>query len=614
MYKFLDNISSPSDVKKLNIAELNELSAEIRDFLIDKVSQTGGHLASNLGIVELTLAIHKVFDIPTDKIIFDVGHQSYVHKILTGRRDRFDTLRRFGGLSGFPKTNESECDFFNTGHSSTSISAALGYARARDLDGGKYSVIALFGDGALTGGMMYDAGRSKTPLILILKFNELSISKNVGAVSMHLRRLRTTRFYFKSKYRAERFLDKTPIIGRPISNLIRHIKRSLRRMVIPTTLFDEMGFNYIGPVDGHNINSLIPCLEYAKYESKPVLIHVQTKKGMGYSYAENNPQKFHGVSAFDKATGETVPSGCTYSSKFGESLVNIAEENKKVIAVTGAMPNGTGLDEFAKKHKNRFFDVGIAEQHGVTFCSGLAKAGYIPVIPLYSSFLQRAYDQVLHDVCLQNLHVVFPVDRAGIVGADGETHQGVYDISFLSHMPNMTILAPSGFDELDAMLRYAINTHSGPVAIRYPRGGVQSDFKNDFVFGKAVTVKSGKDLTVIASGRTVKTAESVSEILDSYGISCEITALPTIKPLDEAAVIAAAMKTQAVITIEDNVKIGGIGSMIAELLEEKNVNCSFRAFAFPDSPITHGSTEEIDDYYGMSAEKIANEVLKKWAK
>ena len=618
MYKFLDKINSPKDVKKLSIAELNCLSEEIREFLIDKVSQTGGHLASNLGVVELTVAIHKVFDIPEDKMIFDVGHQSYVHKILTGRRDRFDTLRQFNGLSGFPKTNESDCDSFNTGHSSTSISAALGLARARDLDGGKYSVIALFGDGALTGGMMYeamnDAGRSKTPLILILNDNEMSISKNVGAVSMHLRRLRTTQFYFKSKYRAERFLNKVPLIGTPIGNILRRIKRSLRRMVIPTTLFDEMGINYIGPVDGHSISSLIPCLEYAKHESKPVLIHVQTKKGKGYSYAESNPQKFHGISAFDKETGEIHSSSYSYSAQFGDSLVRIAENNKKVIAITGAMPNGTGLDAFAKKYKNRFFDVGIAEQHGVTFSAGLAKAGYIPVIPLYSSFLQRAYDQVLHDVCLQNLHVVFPIDRAGIVGADGETHQGIYDISFLSHMPNMTILSPSSFSELDSMLEYAICVHKGPIAVRYPRGGTQSNFKNEFIFKKAAKVKDGRDLSIFASGRTVKIAEDVCAILKAAGKDCEIIALPTIKPLDEAAVIASAMKTQAVITIEDNVKIGGIGSLIAELLEEKHVECTFKAFAFPDVPIIHGTVNEIDAHYGMSAESIADEVLKKWVK
>lgn len=335
---------------------------------------------------------------------------------------------------------------------------------------------------------------------------------------------------------------------------------------------------------------------------------------MGYSYAESNPQKFHGISAFDKKTGETAPSSVTYSSQFGESIVNIAEENKKVIAVTGAMPDGTGLDEFAKKYKSRFFDVGIAEQHGVTFCAGLAAAGYIPVIPLYSSFLQRAYDQVLHDVCLQNLHVVFPVDRAGIVGADGETHQGVYDISFLSHMPNMAILSPSSFKELDEMLRYAVNVHKGPIAIRYPRGSVQSDFKNDFVFGKAAAVKNGTDLTIIASGRSVKTAEEVSDILAKNSIDCEILALPTIKPLDKNAVIASAEKTHTVITIEDNVKIGGIGSIVAELLEENSINRTFHAFAFPDVPVIHGTVSEIDDYYGMSAKKIAYEVLNKWVK
>lgn len=618
MYKLLDKIKSPDDLKKLNTAELPELCREIREFLIDSVSKTGGHLASNLGVVELTVALHTVFSVPEDKIVFDVGHQSYVHKILTGRRSSFDTLRQFEGLSGFPKRSESDADAFNTGHSSTSISAALGIARGRDLAGDNYNVIAVFGDGALTGGMMYeamnDAGRSKTPLILILNDNAMSISKNVGAVASHLRSLRTSPFYFKSKHIVEEILNRIPLIGSATANLIRKVKRGVRRMVIPTTMFDDLGFTYIGPVDGHDLSSLISVLEYSKIEKKPVFIHVQTKKGKGYAPAENNPLKFHGISAFDAATGETKKSGETYSDRFGTTLIELAKKNDKIVAITGAMPNGTGISEFPKRFKNRFFDVGIAEQHGVTLAAGLASVGYIPVIPLYSSFLQRAYDQTLHDVCLQNLHVVFPIDRAGIVGADGETHQGIYDISYLSHMPNMAILSPSTFLELDKMLSYAINEHKGPIAIRYPRGGTQAQIiGTDFKFGQAVTIASGRDVSIIASGRMVKRAQEVADALKPHRISCEIVVLPTIKPLDEAAVLATAMKTKYVITIEDNVKIGGMGSMIATLLSEKNVNTKIKIHAFPDTPITHGSIDELDKLYGLDAASIAEGILKETA-
>ena len=616
MGNLLSSINSPDDLKKLNNEALKQLCAEIREFLIESVSHTGGHLASNLGIVELTVAIHKVFDLPNDKLIFDVGHQSYVHKILTGRRDDFKTLRQFGGISGFPKRAESEYDAFNTGHSSTSISAALGLARARDLSGEKHNILAVFGDGALTGGMMYeamnDAGHSKTPLILILNDNEMSISKNVGAIAKHLRKLRSSSLYFKSKDVVERFLQKLPVIGKPLDTAIRYIKRGIRNLVIPTSLFDELGFYYMGPVDGHNIELLISSLEYAKQEQKPVVVHVQTKKGKGYLHAENNPQKFHGIPAFNKETGETAASVETYSDCFGKKLTELAAENEKIVAITGAMPNGTGLDMFADKFKSRFFDVGIAEQHGVTLCAGLAASGYIPVIPLYSSFLQRAYDQVLHDVCLQNLHVVFPIDRAGIVGSDGETHQGVYDISYLSHMPNMTILSPSSFKELEEMLDYAINTHNGPIAIRYPRGSQEAEYM-PFEYPKSVTVKSGKDVSIIATGRMLKTATDICDILSKDNISCEIVALPVIKPFDKAAVIAAALKTGRVITIEDNVKLGGIGYMCAQTLCENEICTKFKAFAFPDVPIVHGTVAELDKFYGLDSQTIANEV-RKWVK
>ena len=610
MDKLLDKIKSPDDLKKLDTGELTQLCHEIREFLIDSVSETGGHLASNLGIVELTVALHTVFDVPKDKIVFDVGHQSYVHKILTGRKDNFGTLRRFHGMSGFPKRSESDCDVFNTGHSSTSISAALGLARGRDLDGDDYNVIAVFGDGALTGGMMYeamnDAGHSNTPLILILNDNAMSISKNVGAVSRHLRKLRMSPVYFRSKHAVESFLKKLPLLGKPVVTLIKQIKRFFRRLVIPTTIFDDMGFTYMGPVDGHDIKSIMQCFEYVKGEKKPVFIHVQTKKGKGYAPAESNPQKFHGISAFDKRTGETKKSSETYSARFGSVMVRLAEKNDKLIAITGAMPNGTGLDEFQKRFKNRFFDVGIAEQHGVTLSAGLAASGYIPVIPLYSSFLQRAYDQTLHDVCLQNLHVVFPIDRAGIVGADGETHQGIYDISYLSHMPNMTILSPATLDQLETMLDFAVNSFNAPIAIRYPRGSTEAkDVPTDFTLGKAQLLQSGKDVTIIATGRMVKRAQEVAALA---GKSVEILALPTIKPLDEAAVIASAMKTKHVITIEDNVKTGGMGSMIATLLKEKQVECKFRIFAFPDEPVTHGSIDELDKLYGLDAISIVSKI------
>lgn len=610
MDRILDKINSPDDLKKLNTDELSALCAEIREFLIDSVSKTGGHLASNLGIVELTVALHTVFQVPRDKIVFDVGHQSYVHKILTGRRGQFNTLRQFGGISGFPKQSESETDAFNTGHSSTSVSAALGLARGRDLDGDDYSVIAVFGDGALTGGMMYeamnDAGHTKTPLILILNDNEMSISKNVGAVSKHLRTLRTSSVYFRSKYIVERFLKKIPLLGNVLVNIIKHIKRAFRRLVIPTTLFDDMGFHYMGPVDGHDIKSLIACFEYVRGEKRPVLIHVQTKKGKGYAPAESNPQKFHGIPPFDKETGETKKSGETYSERFGSTMLSLAEKNQKLVAITGAMPNGTGLDEFKRRFKKRFFDVGIAEEHGVTLAGGLAKAGYIPVIPLYSSFLQRAYDQTLHDICLQKLHVVFPIDRAGIVGADGETHQGVYDISYLSHMPNMTLLSPATLNQLEAMLDFAVNKFDAPIAIRYPRGGCEADgVPDDFQLGQAQILQSGNDLTIIASGRMTARAQEVSRIL---GMSAEIIALPSIKPLDEASVISSAMKTGHVVTIEDNVKTGGMGSMIGTLLKEKQVECTFKIFAFPDKPITHGTIDELDKLYGLDAVSIANKI------
>lgn len=615
----LESINSPEDLKGLSVDELKTLCDEIRQFLIDNVSKTGGHLASNLGVVELTVAMLKVFDLPYDKIVYDVGHQSYVHKLLTGRRESFLTLRTFGGISGFPKRLESEYDSFDTGHSSTSISAALGMARAAKLSNENRNIIALFGDGALTGGMMYeainDAGHSKTPLILVLNDNAMSISKNVGGIAKHLRKLRMHPAYRRSKDAIEALFNHIPLLGNPVIKLLRIIKGTVKAYIVPSNLFDSMGLKYFGPIDGHNISELISAFERVKSEKATVLLHVQTVKGKGYAPAEHNPSKFHGIGKFDRETGETPSSKDCYSSVFGDELVKLAERNEKIVAITGAMPLGTGLETFAKKYKNRFFDVGIAEQHAVTLAAGLAASGYTPVVPLYSTFLQRAYDQALHDVCLQNLHVVFPIDRAGIVGADGETHQGVYDISYLSHMPNMTILSPDNFSEFRQMLCYAIEAHNGPIAIRYPRGSQEADYLHKpFKFGKAITVTEGAGVSIICSGRMVGRALEVNNILKSDSIKCEIIALPTIRPMDCDAVIASAKKCGNVITIEDNVRTGGIGSAVAALLEESSVDTEhFKIFAFPEEPIVHGSVDELDKKYGVDAQSIALEVYK-WLK
>lgn len=612
----LNSINCPNDIKYLSIDEKNMLCRELREFIVKNLSNTGGHLASNLGAVELTIALYSAFDLPKDKIIFDVGHQAYVHKILTGRKDQFNTIRQYGGLSGFPKRSESEFDCFDTGHSSTSISAAAGMARARDLEGSDRNIVAVFGDGALTGGMMYEAicdiGHSKTPVILVLNDNAISIEKNVGAISKYLRSLRIQPGYFKSKKRIESFLNKLPVGGRITAKFLKGTKRWIKSIALPPTMFDDLGIEYMGPVDGHDIQQMTKVFQRAIAAHAPVLVHVHTTKGKGYAPAENAPSKYHGVGKFDVETGITVSSPTDYSAVFGRKISQISKKNEKVVAITGAMPSGTGLIEFSKNFPERFFDVGIAEQHAITMAAGLAVSGYTPVVPLYSSFLQRAYDQTLHDVCLQNLHVVLPVDRAGIVGADGETHQGIYDIAYLYHMPNMSILSPSTFQELENMLEYAVNIHSSPIAIRYPRGASQADITDtSFEFGKAKTVLSGKDISIISTGRMVKRAQEVAALLENHKISCEIISLPTLKPLDEAAILATSMKTKVTAVIEDGVKYGGIGSVIAGLLMEKGVSLSgFYRFAFPDTPVVHGSIDQLDSHYGLDTESIAAKLKK----
>lgn len=614
MSKLLDKVNSPADIKDLSIKELEELCGELREFLVEKVSKTGGHLASSLGVCELTVAIHKVFDLPKDKLIWDVGHQSYVHKILTGRKNQFDTLRKYGGISGFPKTRENPADTFNTGHSSTSISAALGIAEARKLSGEDYNVLAVFGDGAFTGGMMYEAvnnaGQYGSKLILILNDNEMSISDNVGAVSKYLCSLRTKKGYYRSKSTVGDILDKLPIGGKSLRNFIKRTKKRLKKVVLPTTMFDDLGFDYIGPIDGHDMAALINILEIAKINPDPVVIHIKTVKGKGYVHAENNPQKFHGISKFDVETGEIITDGesMDYSAKFGEKLVEIAEKNDKVVAITGAMPSGTGLMDFKKKFPERFYDVGIAEQHAVTMGAGLSIAGYVPVIPIYSSFFQRAYDQILHDVSLQKLHAVFCVDRAGVVGADGETHHGLLDISFMADMPYMSILSPSSFKEFEQMIDFAINHHNAPISIRYPRGNDQFEV-GDFEYGKGKVIEKGEDVLIISSGRMMGRADEVAGELKKSGLSVTLIALPTILPLDKGLILENILPVTAV--IEDHCKECGIGSLVGKVIAENNANTSLISFGFPKEPIIHGSVSELDNHYGLSKDSIAKEIKEK---
>lgn len=598
----LKDIKSPKYIKSLSDSELETLAFEIRKFLIESVSRTGGHLASNLGVVELTLALHSVFDFSKDRLIWDVGHQSYVHKILTGRLDRFPTLRKFGGISGFPKTSESIYDAFNTGHASTSVSASLGMARARDLAGEKFDVVSVFGDGALTGGMMFealnDAGHSKSKVIMILNDNNMSISHNVGAISRYLQKLRVKPEYYRSKEFIEELLARLPLGAARAKDTAKRAKTALRKKVIPTTLFDNLGLNYIGPIDGHDITALKTVLERAKKSDSSSFIHIRTVKGKGYRPAEANPQQYHGVSAKHSASPD-------YTKAFGEKLTELASKNKRVVAITAAMPINTGLLGFARLFKNRYFDVGIAEEHAITMAAGLAMGGFVPVVPIYSTFLQRAYDQILHDICLQNLHIVLCADHAGLVGEDGETHHGMYDIAFLSHMPNMTVLSPSSFEELSDMLEYAVNIHSGPIAIRFPKGASQAKGL-PFEFGKAQILENGKNIAVISTGRMLKTAQIVCQHVDGTLIS-----LPTIKPLDTDTVIKNIEGKKLAVTIEDAAISGGIGSIISRAIAENGKAVTLMSFAFPDSPIVHGAVSELDKYYGLDSETIISRIEEK---
>lgn len=620
MYEILDKVNSPQDVKALSLAEMNKLADEIRDFLIKRVSECGGHLAANLGVVELTLALHKVFNSPQDKIIWDVGHQSYVHKIITGRKDRMKTLRQYGGLSGFPKCEESEHDAFNTGHSSTSISAALGYALARDLNGEKNSVIAVIGDGALTGGMAFEAlnhaGHMGCDVIVVLNDNEMSISRNVGAMASYLNRLRTDPSYSRTKEDIEQVLQKIPGIGPNLLRAAGRFKDTLKYIMVPGTLFEELGFTYIGPVDGHDLQDLTVVLSNAKKMKGPLLIHTITQKGRGYEPASKNPDIFHGIGPFDVGTGYPLKKSVkTYTELFGEFMVNKAYEDDKVVAITAAMTSGTGLTEFAEKFPERFFDVGICEPHAVVMAAAMARGGLKPVVAIYSSFLQRSYDQLIHDVALQNLPVIFALDRAGLVGEDGPTHHGVFDIAYLRSIPNFTIMAPSNENELLDMLNTAFYIN-GPVAIRWPRGvgeGVKINKERTLLeIGKFKRIEQGKDLAIIAVGRGMSIAQEVAKELKKEGIFATLVDARFIKPLDIEGIIEICSKCQYVLTIEEGVLMGGFGSSILEVLSENNLHVNMIRIGIPDEFIEQGKIDQLFDYLDMDAESIVEKIGARW--
>ncbi|WP_164968418.1 1-deoxy-D-xylulose-5-phosphate synthase [Clostridium tetani] len=616
MINTLDRYKDVYDIKNMSLDELNLLSRELRNFIIESVSQNGGHLASNLGVVELTLSLYNVFDFSYDKLIWDVGHQCYVHKILTGRRSGFQNLRKINGLSGFPKRCESKFDHFETGHSSTSISSALGMARARDLKGENYNVVAVIGDGALTGGMaleaLNDVGDNKTKLTIILNDNQMSIGKNVGGLSTYLSSLRIDPNYNKFKRDVEGIIKKIPNIGKGVAKNLERVKDGVKQVLVPGMLFENMGIKYFGPIDGHNIKQLSKVMDKAKNMKEPVIIHVVTTKGKGYKFAEQNPDKFHGIGSFDYMTGCSKKSkGVTYSKAFGKAMVSIASKDKRVVAITAAMKDGTGLNEFSNKFKNRIFDVGIAEQHAVTMAAGMATAGLRPVFSVYSTFLQRAYDQVLHDVCIQNLPVVFAIDRAGLVGEDGETHQGVFDMSYLSHMPNMTIMAPKCVEELEFMLNWALSQES-PIAIRYPKGESRLNLKpiKNFQKGKWEVLEDEGKISVIATGRMVEKAFNVKETLKERNIDIGLINATFVKPIDKEMLNKIIDEEKTIITLEDNVILGGFGNSVLNYVRDTNSNIKVVNLGFKDEFIPHGKVDDLFKMYGLDEEAILKEVMK----
>lgn len=611
----LDKINSPADVKKLSDEQLKQLAAEIRQLLIEVISHTGGHLAPNLGVVELTLALHKVFNTPQDKLVFDVGHQAYIHKIITGRREQFPTLRQYGGLSGFPKRSESEHDAFGTGHSSTSISAALGMAVARDLQGEDYNVVAIIGDGSMTGGMAFEAlnnaGTLHKKMVVVLNDNEMSISKNVGAMSDYLYHLRTGETYNKIKNDIEGWL-KNMEFGTDVLKAIRRLKGSVKYLMVPTSIFEELGFTYLGPVDGHDIHGLIEVLQAAKKIDGPVMVHVLTKKGKGYKPAEESPNKFHGTGPFEIATGKKITNPAapiSYTEVFGKTITELADSDKKIVGLTAAMPDGTGLNIFAQAHPDRFFDVGIAEQHAVTAAAGMAAAGMKPVTAIYSTFMQRAYDSILHDICMQKLHVTMCLDRAGLVGDDGYTHHGVFDYAYLRSIPNMTIMAPKDENELRHMLKTALS-FNGPISVRYPRGsGVGVDITEpmqELPIGKAEVLREGKELCFWAIGSMVQSAVQAADKLKEQGIDAGVVNMRFAKPLDKELLIEHAKRYGKIVTLEEGVLAGGVGSEVLEILDDAGLlqQCAVLRLGIPDEFVTHGDKKLLFRDLGLDTDAI----------
>lgn len=614
----LERIQKANDIKNLKREELPQLAQEIREFLVDKVSRTGGHLASNLGVVELTMAMHLVFDLPDDKIIWDVGHQSYTHKILTGRKEGFETLRQYGGMSGFPKRKESDCDAFDTGHSSTSISAGVGLVKARDLRGESHSVISVIGDGSLTGGMAYEAlnnaSQLDTNFIIVLNDNYMSISENVGGMSKYLDKIRTADFYTGLKKGVTRTLEQIPVVGDSLIEQIRKTKSSIKQLVVPGMFFEDMGITYLGPVPGHDVSMLCRAFKEAKKIEGPVLIHVLTTKGKGYEPAENEPSKFHGISPFQIETGEvkTKSSKDSYTDIFGKVMCDEAMKRKDIVTITAAMKDGTGLSRFQRMFPERFFDVGIAEEHAVTFAAGLAAGGIKPVFAVYSSFLQRGYDQLIHDVGLQNLPVVFAVDRAGLVGSDGETHQGIFDLSYLSSIPNMTVLSPKHKWELADMLRFAIQ-HEGPIAIRYPRGAAYDqyeEFRSPVVYGKSEMIYEEKDIAVISMGHMFSEAVKVRESLKREGYSCTLVNGRFVKPLDGACITKLAKNHKLIAVMEENVLTGGYGMQVLSFAGEQSLDVKVLPLALPDDYVEHGSVDQLRKETGIDEETMVKKIMK----
>jgi len=618
--KILDEINKENDIKNIEPSDYRALATEIRRFLVEKISKTGGHLASNLGAVELTMALHLFLDLPQDKIVWDVGHQSYTHKILTGRKDEFDTLRMYQGMAGFPKRAESECDVCDTGHSSTSISVALGLAVARDLEKKDNKVVAVIGDGALSGGMAYEAlnnaARLKSNLIIILNDNNMSISENVGGMALYLGKIRANQKYQGLKDDVEQALKKVPSVGSALVDKLKRSKDSIKRLVIPGMLFEDMGLTYIGPIDGHNIEQMTKALETASMLQEAVIIHVVTKKGKGYLRAEHNPSKYHGVEPFYVKTGENRKQNndITYTDVYSNKLIEMAEKNDKIVAITAAMPSGTGLIPFREKFPDRFFDVGIAEEHSAAFATGLGLEGYKPFVTLYSSFLQRAYDQVIHDVCINNVPVVFAIDRAGLVGKDGETHQGIFDISFMSSIPNMTIVAPKNKKEFESMLEFC-STFNGPIAIRYPRGKVYeglSEIETPIDLGKGEWIYQESGIALLALGNMVKTAVDVRNILKEKGYHVSIINARFVKPFDKELIREILKTHDYIVCMEENVKNGGFGEQVTNFIyEECNERPTIQNVSLPNKFIEHGSVDELYKMLGLDAESIAERILEK---